>query len=51
MSAADKMNDFQPVAFGKVRPSPQLAWNDLAIEFNGNTIVLHSQLVYQRGER
>ena len=50
-AAADEMNDFQPVAFAELCLGPLLARHNVAIEFDGNAIVLHSQLLYQGGER
>jgi len=50
-TAADKLNDFQPVAFPKGRLRPLVARDDLAVQFNCNAILLHAQLLYQGGKR
>ena len=49
-AAADKLNDFQPVAFPKGRLRPLLARHDVAVQFNCNAILLHPQLLYQGGK-
>ena len=50
-AATDKVNDFQPVAFAKLRLGPLFARHNVAIEFDGDAILLHAQLLHQRGER
>jgi hypothetical protein len=50
-TATDKVYDFQPVPFPKLRLRPLLARDDVAIEFDGDAILLHAQLLYQGGKR
>ena len=50
-AATDEVNDFQPVPFPEGRLGPQLARDDVVIEFDGDAILLHAQLLYQGGER
>ena len=49
-ASADKLNDFQPVAFPKGRLRPLVARHDVAVQFNCNAILLHPQLLYQSGK-
>jgi hypothetical protein len=44
------MHNLQPVAVFQWRLSPQLAWHNLAIEFNGHAIRLHAQVFDERVE-
>src|SRR3954469_22887458 len=47
-SAAHKMHDFQLVAIAERRGSPLAARNKLAVQFHGNTVRLHFQMIKQR---
>ena len=49
-TAADEVNNFQPIAFPERRLGAEFAWHDVAIELNGDAILLHAQLLYQGAE-
>jgi len=44
------MDDLQLVTVVEGGPRPLIAGSDLAVQFNGNPIGLHSQLLQQAGE-
>jgi len=50
LAAAHEVDDLQLVAFGKVGLIPLLAWNDVAIQFNGDPVALHAQPLNQQSE-
>jgi hypothetical protein len=50
-AATDELNDFQAVAFPKGRLRPLFAGHDVAVQFNGDAILLHPQLFYQGSKR
>ena len=49
-AAADEMNDFETVAFGEPGLGPAIARHDIAIEFHGHAVGLHTQRFNQRRE-
>jgi hypothetical protein len=51
LSTADEVHDFQPVAFRKFRFRPQFAADDLAIQFDGNAVLLHAEFFEKSSER
>jgi len=42
-AAADEMNDFQTVAIGELGLGPAIARHDIAIQFHGHAVGLHTQ--------
>ena len=48
MSAAtDKMNDLQAIALGQTGSRPLVAGNDVSVQFDGDAIPFHPQLVHE----
>jgi hypothetical protein len=50
-AAADEMNDLKPVAIVNGSRVPAGAWDDVAIEFNGNAIRLRPEVLDERRKR
>jgi len=50
-TATDEVNNLQPITFRKTDFRPFLAWNDSTIQFNGNTIRFHAEMLEETGER
>ncbi len=50
-TAADKMDNLQAVAFRKVGFAPLFTWDNRAIQFDSDTVLLHSELLKQSGKR
>jgi hypothetical protein len=51
LAPADKMDDLQAISLSEGGFCPMLAGNDVSIQFDGDSIRFHSQLVDKTGER
>jgi hypothetical protein len=49
-SAADKVDDFQLIAFGQVSCGPLFPRHDVAIQFHSHAILLHAELFDQQSQ-
>jgi hypothetical protein len=49
-TASHKVNNPQAVTFGKLGCDPLITRNDVAVQFYGDPILLHPQLLDQRGK-
>jgi len=47
LSAADEVNNLQPIALGKVGGSPLFTRHDVSIQFHGHATRFHAQRVYE----
>jgi hypothetical protein len=50
-SAAYKVDDFQLIAFGQVGFGPLIPWDDVAVQFYGDPVLLHAQVLDQPSQR
>lgn len=48
--AADEVNNFQAVTIMELSFQPTLAGHDLAVEFNGNAVCLHTENLHEGSE-
>ena len=50
-AAADEVHDLECVALGELCVGPAIARDDLAVEFDGDAVGLHSEFFHEGGER